>query len=93
MSRTVNERDTIDLHFPIAGIDISDAFYRQKAREVRKGVYARTTPEALNVRGFESAERARGGSRAGLTKHLPVRPGDTEYVMQDMATIAWKDDA
>lgn len=48
--------------FPVAGIDLSSEYGRQPPM---------TTPEASNVRGFDTlAERGRGGSRPGLTKFI-----------------------
>lgn len=48
--------------FPVAGIDLSTEFSRQPPM---------TTPEALNVRSFDTlTERGRGGSRPGLTKFI-----------------------
>lgn len=61
--------ETTDFNFPVAGIDRSDAFARQKPRAVAEGVYARTTPDAVNVQGYEvAAGRKRGGTRPGLSR-------------------------
>ena len=86
MATTVEKPKEVDVHFPMAGLDRSDAFFRQRAREVAKGKYARTCPQAENVRGFDpDAERGRGGSRPGLEKYISARPGNTEYILQDLA--------
>jgi hypothetical protein len=60
-------------HFPAGGVDVSRGLADQP-----KG----TTPDALNVRGFDWGEdRSRGGSRPGITRFLsdainaPVGPG------------------
>lgn len=57
--------------FPVAGIDVTCEFGRQPAD---------TTPQAANVRSFDTiAERARGGSRAGLSKYISeTHSGDFE---------------
>ncbi len=77
-----------DLHFPKAGLDVSLAFSAQPNRPAWNGEYARTTPLGVNVRGWEVlTNRIRGGSRAGLKKYLQVRPGDIEYITQQLDSI------
>lgn len=64
-----------ELNYPLAGIDTSRAFSEQKPRQVGEDLWARSTPEGVNVRGFEpDTDRARGGSRPGLVKYLPLAP-------------------
>ncbi len=62
----------VDLHFPAAGMDSSNAFWDQPNRPVNpQGDYARSTREGVNVRGYEPAgNRVRGGSRPGLTRYI-----------------------
>jgi len=79
--------DTIDLHFPMAGVDRSQAFGRQPNRPAVNGQYARTAPVARNVRAFDAGGRARGGSRPGLQKYISTRPGNVRYVTQCLGSI------
>ncbi len=68
----------VDMAFPVRGIDLSSAYDLQ-----RPG----TTPIAQNVRGYEPAtDRLRGGSRAGLVKHVPAQVSGT-HVIQDLNMI------
>ncbi len=61
----------VDLNFPMAGVDQSNAFASQKPRQLPWGEFGRTCADARNVRGFEpSGQRARGGSRPGLAKYV-----------------------
>jgi hypothetical protein len=79
---------TIDLHFPKAGVDVSQAYSRQPAREVMNGEYARTAPEAVNVRGIDpQAARTRGGTRPGLSKWIDARPAGVRWVVQELAVL------
>ncbi len=56
-----------DLTFPVFGIELVRSFDQQ-----RPG----TTPKGLNVRAYEQAsQRRRGGSREGISKYVPTRPG------------------
>lgn len=79
--------DTVDLHFPSAGVDVSLAFSRQPNRPAAHGKYARTTPLGRNVRTFDSLGRARGGMRPGLEKYVEARPGDVRYITQCLGMI------
>lgn len=80
--------NVIDLHFPKAGIDISQPFGRQPNRPVANGEYARTTPRAINVRGFEPiSNRTRGGQRSGLRKYITSQVSGKDYVIQHLNTI------
>jgi hypothetical protein len=61
--RPPNQEQFADFHFPIQGIDLSQAFDRQ-AKD--------TTPVGLNVRAYDPiTARARGGQRPGLSKYNP----------------------
>ena len=57
--KPVQREQTLDLRFPLQGINTSNAYHKQPPE---------TTPTAINVRAFDSGtSRARGGSRAGLS--------------------------
>jgi hypothetical protein len=79
--------DTLDLHFPFAGLDVSKAFCKQPNRSAVKGKYARTTPIAYNVRAFDSQNRDRGGIRPGVEKFIATQPGGTAFVIQALAVV------
>jgi hypothetical protein len=65
---------TIQIHFPLSGIDRSQAFDRQPARKGMDGHYARTTIYGQNVRGYDPrSNRARGGARPGLARYVNER--------------------
>lgn len=82
--------DLKEVHFPKAGVDVSQAFWRQPNKPLDgKSDYARTTRGAINCRGFEATtNRNRGGIRPGLSKFLSVRPGDVEFITQELALLA-----
>lgn len=77
-----------DVHFPICGIDVSQSFDQQPNRPLPSGTgYARTTPSGTNVRSYEPGTgRARGGSRPGLVKYVPVAPV-SGWVLQDISIV------
>lgn len=79
--------DTIDLHFPFAGIDVSRAFCKQPNRPAVRGKYARTTPVGYNVRAFDSQGRDRGGSRPGIEKFIATKPNSTTYIIQGLSCL------
>lgn len=80
--------EILTIHFPKAGLDVSQSFGRQPNRPVENGEYARTTVRAHNVRGYEPRTgRTRGGQRSGLRKYLSTRPGGIEYIIQDLNVI------
>lgn len=79
--------DTLDLHFPFAGLDVSSAFGKQPNRPAVHGKYARTSASARNVRAFDTQNRARGGSRPGLVKFIANRPGGTQYITQHLNVL------
>jgi hypothetical protein len=61
-----------DLHFPKAGIDVSQGFNYQPNKPCQPdGTYARTARVGLNVRGWDVNQRVRGGSRCGISKYVP----------------------
>lgn len=70
-------QEEIDLHFPKGGIDVSRRAHQQPWREGPRrpdGTPTRiyTTPEAINVRGFDAlTKRTRGGSRPALAHYAP----------------------
>ena len=69
----------ITLDFPVGGVDLSRAFYRQPKL---------TTPVAVNVRSFEPSEsRARGGSRSGLIRWIDARVDGTVTLVQHMNVV------
>lgn len=77
-----------DLHFPKAGVDLSQGFTKQPNRPVTNGEYARTTPIGNNVRGYEpKTNRMRGGSRTGLSKYLPGQVAGTLWIVQELNTL------
>lgn len=79
---------TTDLHFPKAGLDISQPYGRQPNRAVANGEYARTTPRAVNVRGYEpGTNRTRGGQRAGIRKYVDQQVAGEEFIIQHLNTI------
>lgn len=75
--------ETVDLHFPKAGLHTASALGRQPTRQGPDGTYWRTTQTGLNVRAFDPAtERGRGGSRCGLSKYVAALLPSTTYVVQ-----------
>lgn len=70
-----DQDNILELLFPLYGIDVSSEFDLQRIQ---------TTPVGLNVRGFEPAtNRARGGSRAGLSQYVPATV-DGAHVIQHL---------
>lgn len=64
---TPNQAKTLDLIFPVDGVDVSCAYDRQPGG---------TTPAGVNVRGYETlTNRDRGGSRSGLSPYMQLIPG------------------
>lgn len=83
-----SSKATIDLSFPLGGIDVSQGFERQPVRQMASGGYARTTPSGINVRSFEpSTGRNRGGSRAGLSRYVNAIPGGSAGLIQDLNVV------
>lgn len=77
-----------DFNFPVAGLDVTSGYYRQPARQVADGVYARTCPVGTNVRSHEpSTDRRRGGSRCGLSRYVNAIPGSTAGQIQELAIV------
>ncbi len=85
-----DQESFVDLHFPASGIDLSAGFSRQPNRPIgQQGLYARTTPEGVNVRAYESlSQRVRGGSRPGMVRHLPV-PVVADWIIQNIDLIVF----
>ena len=76
------------LHFPKAGLDRSAPFGHPPNRDVGEGQYARTTHLGVNVRAFEQGgRRRRGGSRSGMSKYLPTKPGGLTWVTQHLGVV------
>lgn len=68
-----------DLAFPQKGIDLSEGFNSQLPG---------STPVAVNVRLFEAmTERARGGSRAGLSKYIAEQLPAGAHLIQHLNVI------
>lgn len=88
MLEQVTQTDTFkSFEFPKAGVDVSMPFGRQPVRQAGEGRFGRTTPLGINVRTFESGTlRARGGQRAGLSKHISTRPSGRN-IIQELALI------
>jgi len=62
MAKKVTDEVFVDMRFPLLGLNTSMAYLKQPAN---------TTPAAVNVRAFDgSTNKARGGSRQGLTPIL-----------------------
>lgn len=80
----------MNLHFPAAGIDVSNAFSRQPNRNVGPGKsdYARTTPVGNNVRAVSPDNRARGSTRSGMTRYINAQPSGLVFVTQMIAVFA-----
>lgn len=87
---------TLDYHFPKAGLHTADAFGRQPTRQVGRGQgqFVRTTADNQNVRSYDVVSgRDRGGSRSGLSKYVadkvPVTLGGTdEWIVQSLSILA-----
>ncbi len=76
-----------DMHFPLAGIDLSMGFDRQQPRPVLSGVYSRSTPVGTNVRAFDTLQsRARGGSRPMLSKYIAQQVQGPNLI-QELAVV------
>lgn len=75
-------------HFPVGGIDVSQAFARQPVREIN-GEYCGTTPVAINVRAFADG-RKKGGVRPGLARYINAQVNST-YIIQFLGTITITD--
>lgn len=79
--------ETIEVHFPFAGIDVSGPVSRQPNRPAAFGQYARTCAVGVNVRGIDYRNRARGGMRPGIVKYLAARPGSVQFISQELACL------
>lgn len=74
----MSDEQQMPASFPLAGVNVACEFSRQPTD---------TTPVAANVRGFDTlVDRARGGSRPGLTKWIDEQVfGDS--VIQHLTTL------
>ncbi len=79
-----------EMGFPMAGIDVTRAFFDQRPRQLTQGgEYRRTCREGVNVRGFEAGtQHGRGGSRAGLVKYVAAAVV-AGWVVQLVDVVAW----
>lgn len=74
-------RPAVPLDFPVGGLDVSTAFEAQPPQ---------TTPEAVNVRGYESAtQRLKGGARPGLAKFVAPQVPSGSHLIQCLDTVVW----
>lgn len=88
-------------NFPVGGIDTGGLCSKQRPRKIGSQpqyisptgwaaaeIYGRTTRRAMNMRSFEpGTNRKRGGSRAGLSKYLPVKVAGATFITQELSTI------
>ncbi len=78
----------VDMHFPLGGIDLSNAFDRQPNRKVLEGRYGRTTPVGVNVRAFDpGVGRARGASRPALARYINAQVSGAALI-QCLASVS-----
>jgi hypothetical protein len=59
-----------ELHFPLAGINVSIPFERSPATQLPPGEWSKGTPVAVNVRGYDRGNRLRGAVRPGLSRQV-----------------------
>jgi hypothetical protein len=84
---SLEQEQFVDMSFPSAGIDNREAFSVQNPRQLPSGEWAKSTRDAVNVRGYEyDTNRVRGGQRAGLSKYIPVEPV-SGWVIQELALL------
>lgn len=79
--------EDLSIHFPKAGLDVSQAVGKQPNRPAVNGEYARTCPVGINVRTYDADGRSRGGSRPGLSKFVAARPHSVKYVTQYLGVL------
>lgn len=84
--------EELSLHFPFAGLDVSQAVGKQPNRPAAEGKYSRTCAVGKNVRAYFQG-RARGGSRPGTEKFISTRPGNVRYITQHLAKIVVMEDS
>lgn len=89
MPRTYDPNEWFaDASFPKSGSDNSDAFWKQSPRQGPDGAYIKTTRKGVNVRAYaQGGTRQRGGSRPGLARFIPGKPGDAFYVVQQLDVL------
>ena len=81
MATRASPGDTVDLNFPLAGVDLSMSHAKQPARPLVNGDHARTTALAKNVRAFDPhLRRARGGSRTGFSRHIGAQLNGSNHI-------------
>lgn len=74
-----NPEQFVDLLFPISGVDVSAEFEKQRQATCAVGV---------NVRAFDPlTNRARGGSRVGLSRYLLDQIGGGANVFQELTLL------
>ena len=66
------------MRFPVRGIDRLESFQMQEAY---------STFEGINVRAFDVVDRARGGSRAGLSRYIDEQIGSLAWLVSDLNQI------
>lgn len=76
-----------ELHFPLAGVNVSIPFERSPAVQLPGGEYAKFTPTAVNVRGYGAPDnRLRGAVRPGLARYGPAAP--IAWLVQDLNLVS-----
>lgn len=87
MAKPMPERFS-DLHFPLCGIDLAHAFDQQIVKQMQNQQYGSTTVSGVNVRTYNPGlDRARGGSRPGISKYLPAQVSGTTWIVQELNTV------
>jgi len=73
----------VDMHFPLAGIDISKAVEQQPVVQLPDGTYSKTTRAGTNVRSFDPTNnRSRGAQRAGLSKFVNAKVSGSRLIQE-----------
>lgn len=81
--------ETLDYHFPKAGVHVAGPYGRQPVRQARDGTYVRTAADGSNVRSHDPRTgRDRGGSRPGLSRLVPSQVAGTRWVVQELSALA-----
>ena len=89
MNRTYDPAEEFqDRSFPKAGVDQSDAYWRQPARPAGGGSYFSSTRYAANVRAASGGQvRLVGGSRCGLARFVTNRVSGERFIVQELASL------
>lgn len=82
----MENQEQLDLHFPAGGVSVDQAVGKQPNVDI-EGKYYRTSPDATNVRGYDTDGRLRGGSRPGIEKYVPNRPGNVRMATQFLGVL------